>query len=145
MTQVPVNVERLKKAVAQFDRGVTALLLEVPEDVHEHFNGLAVELQEAYKAIISELMSLVFVETFEGKTFSNLKAEELDRLMQGLGQRIDVAMRAACEYSTDSRPMFVLMVFDDPENVQYVSSVMRDDCVKALRAMADRLESGIVQ
>ena len=35
---------------------------------------------------------------------------------------------------------FALLVFDDPEIAQYISSCVRTDMIKALRETADRLE-----
>jgi hypothetical protein len=42
--------------------------------------------------------------------------------------------------SSNGRALFVLVVFDDPGVGQYVSNANRDDCIKAMREVADRLE-----
>jgi NACalpha-BTF3-like transcription factor len=38
------------------------------------------------------------------------------------------------------RPLFVLLLFNDPRVSQYVSNAQRADVIKALREAADRLE-----
>lgn len=38
------------------------------------------------------------------------------------------------------RSMFVLVVFDDPQIAQYISSCRREDTIAAMRETADRLE-----
>ncbi len=41
----------------------------------------------------------------------------------------------------NGKALFVLLVFDDPGLVQYVANCERADVIKALREVADRLES----
>ena len=64
------------------------------------------------------------------------------------GELSDVMVRAARVSSRclprgrgpGGRPMYVLLVFDDPEVAQYISSCQRSDIIKCMRETADRLE-----
>jgi hypothetical protein len=58
---------------------------------------------------------------------------ELKQYMQLLGEATSAVVPAGT--------LFVLLVFDEPGLVQYVSSADRSDIIKAMRECADRLEA----
>ena len=51
-----------------------------------------------------------------------------------------VVREAIHQETGNSKPMFVILVFDDPKVAQYVSTCNRSTIVEALREAANRLE-----
>lgn len=70
------------------------------------------------------------------KYLEDMTEPELRALMNQLA--IVVQDRAA--ESLVERPLFVLLLFNDPAVAQYVANCNRADVVRALREAADRLE-----
>ena len=63
---------------------------------------------------------------------------ELQAYFQLLGEATESVLPPGP--SRHDKALFVLVVFDDPGLAQYVSNAEREDVIKALREMADRLE-----
>jgi hypothetical protein len=61
---------------------------------------------------------------------------ELGSLMRQAARQV---VRVADELGVE-KPLFVLLIFNDPEVAQYIANCDRADVVKALREAADRLE-----
>ena len=62
---------------------------------------------------------------------------EIREIMAGLGHEIiDSADRIGVE-----KPLFVLLLFNDPRVGQYIANTNRSDTILALREAADRLEN----
>lgn len=70
------------------------------------------------------------------KKLEDMTEPELQRLMQAMG----AAVECAAEYEGVERPMFCLLLFNDPAAVQYVANCERPEIIKAMRECADRLE-----
>jgi hypothetical protein len=61
---------------------------------------------------------------------------ELRELMSAMGSGI---MEVASSMEVE-KPLFALVLFNDPEIAQYVCNCRREDTIEALRETADRLE-----
>jgi hypothetical protein len=61
---------------------------------------------------------------------------ELKELCNAMGNAIEIT----AEYMGCEKPLFVLLLFNDPKVGQYVANCKRDDVVKALRETAGRLD-----
>ena len=70
------------------------------------------------------------------KMLEYMDEEELRDLLNGMGH----AITGEAARQNVERPLFVLVLFNDPKVGQYVSNVCREDAIKALRECADRLE-----
>ena len=70
------------------------------------------------------------------KKLENLTEPELKALMDTMGLMI---LRVA-EHMQIEKPMFALLLFNDPKLSQYCSNCNRADMIKALREAADHLE-----
>lgn len=70
------------------------------------------------------------------KYLRDMTEPEIRDLMTGLAQGI----QSKCMDQLEGRPLFVLLLFNDPEVAQYIANCQRSDCIKALRECADRLE-----
>lgn len=70
------------------------------------------------------------------KKLEHLTEPELRDLMTAMGHGIE-AVAAILEVE---RPLFVLVLFNDPKVGQYVANCVREDVIKAMRETADRLE-----
>lgn len=71
-----------------------------------------------------------------------MRIEDMDEPQ--LGNLMSVAALMLDTYflsETGEKPMFALLVFNDPALGQYVGNCNRQDMVKAFRESADRLES----
>ena len=67
------------------------------------------------------------------KPIRDMTEPELAALMSKLARRIDGQL--------PDRELFAILVFDGQGIAQYVSNASRKDIIRAMRAMADRLES----
>jgi hypothetical protein len=63
---------------------------------------------------------------------------ELGELLRSCAKAVNTALSARIQ--SQHKPMFALLVFNDPEVAQYISSCERADMIRALRECADRLE-----
>jgi hypothetical protein len=71
------------------------------------------------------------------RNYEDMTEPELADLMRGFARAVTVVAT-----SLDlERPVFVLLVFNDPAAAQYISNGERADVVRALRTAAARLES----
>ena len=70
------------------------------------------------------------------KKLRDMTEPELAELMTAMGNQIK-AVAAVMEVES---PLFVLLLFNDPEIAQYIANCQRSDCIKSLRETADRLE-----
>lgn len=70
------------------------------------------------------------------KTLENMTEPELRGFCNTLAGGIEF-MAGDCGVE---RPLFVLLLFNDPKIAQYVANTSRDNIVRALRETADRLE-----
>lgn len=73
------------------------------------------------------------------KTLRDMTEGELRLLMDACAKAIN--SKLAAHLDPNAKPMFALLVFDDPEVAQYISSCERSCMIEALRETADRLES----
>lgn len=71
------------------------------------------------------------------RTLRDMTEPELGELMTALGRQIE----AACAVLEVEKPLFALVLFNDPQVAQYICNCERDDAIKAIRETADRLES----
>ena len=62
---------------------------------------------------------------------------ELRELMTAMANQI----KATAAVMECENPLFVLLLFNDPEIGQYIANCERSDVIKALREAADRLEA----
>lgn len=69
-------------------------------------------------------------------TLRDMDEVELGSLMTLLAKSLE---RAAAKF-LDEKPLFVLVLFNDPEIAQYVSNCDRSTTIAAMRETADRLE-----
>ena len=72
------------------------------------------------------------------KRLEEMTEPELSQLMSTMARMLDGHLRKFVK--ADTRPQFVLVVFDDPKVAQYVSSCERASMIEAMRETADRLE-----
>lgn len=70
------------------------------------------------------------------KKLQDMTEPELKLLMNQQAEGITMTNRV---YGAE-KPMFVLVMFNDPALGQYISNCRREDVILALREMADRLE-----
>ena len=73
----------------------------------------------------------------ELKKLKYLTEPDLRELMDAMGNQI----KAVSAVLGVEPPLFVLLLFNDPEIAQYVSNCNRSDVVKALKEAASRLEN----
>jgi hypothetical protein len=70
------------------------------------------------------------------KRLEDMTEPEIRELMTTMGQQITAtAAVMGCE-----KPLFALILFNDPKVGQYIANCQRADVIKALRECADRLE-----
>jgi hypothetical protein len=67
----------------------------------------------------------------------NMTEPELGSLMRQCGR----AIITTAEGLAVEKPLFVLLLFNDPDVAQYIANCQRSDVIKALRETADRLET----
>ncbi|MGD9634495.1 MAG: hypothetical protein AB7I57_22855 [Pirellulales bacterium] len=70
------------------------------------------------------------------KRLIDMTEPELKQMMTTLARRV----RDGCAIMGVEKPMFVLVLFNDPAIGQYISNCERSDMIKAMRDLADRLE-----
>jgi hypothetical protein len=70
------------------------------------------------------------------KTLRDLTEPELAQLCRECARAIE---RTAREQGVE-KPLFVLLLFNDPEIAQYIANCERADVIQALREAADRLQ-----
>ncbi len=70
------------------------------------------------------------------KRLEDMTEPELSGLMKSLAKKVE----EVCLSRGVGRPMFTLLLFNDPKVGQYVSNCDRASMVEALRETADRLE-----
>jgi hypothetical protein len=70
------------------------------------------------------------------KRLQDLTEPELRSLMNTLARKIE----ATADECHVERPLFALILFNDPKIGQYIGNCQRADMVAALRETADRLE-----
>ena len=70
------------------------------------------------------------------KNFQNMTEPELRHFCNAAGRAV---VDTAASHDIE-KPMFVLVLFNDPVLGQYVSNCCREDVIKAMRETADRLE-----
>lgn len=71
------------------------------------------------------------------KRLEDMTEPELREVMTQLGKTVEfVALTLGCE-----KPLFALLLFNDPALAQYVGNCERQDMIRAFREAADRLES----
>jgi hypothetical protein len=63
---------------------------------------------------------------------------ELGELLRGCAKAVNTAISS--RIVSQHKPMFALLVFNDPAVAQYISSCQRTEMIQALRECADRLE-----
>jgi hypothetical protein len=63
---------------------------------------------------------------------------ELGELLRSCAKAVNTTLSA--RIVSEHKPMFALLVFNDPEVAQYISSCRRAEMIQALRECADRLE-----
>ena len=77
----------------------------------------------------------------ERKALVDMSEPEIGALLKSIGAQIDGTLRATYPTDHQPRPMWTLLVWDDPGLAQYISSCDRSTAVQALRECADRLEA----
>lgn len=70
------------------------------------------------------------------KLLMNLNEPQLREVMLTIAKRIE---GTAFELNIE-KPKYVVILFNDPAIGQYISNCSREDCIKAIRETADRLE-----
>jgi hypothetical protein len=70
------------------------------------------------------------------KQLEHMTEPELRELMTALAKAIE----AKTQDLKVEKPLFVLVLFNDPKVGQYISNCRREDCIKAMRETASRLE-----
>ena len=73
----------------------------------------------------------------EPRKLEHLTEEELRTLLNLLSSQIE----GTCRHLSIEKPMFTLLLFNDPALAQYASNCERADIIKAMRETADRLEA----
>ncbi len=71
------------------------------------------------------------------KKLEHMTEPELRAYLNACGQ----ALEAVSDALQVERPLFALVLFNDPKVGQYVANCRREDVIAALRETADRLES----
>lgn len=71
------------------------------------------------------------------KRLEDMTEPELSEVMTNLARRI----RDGCAIMGVERPLFALVLFNDPKVGQYISNCERSSMIEALREAADRIES----
>lgn len=71
------------------------------------------------------------------KPMDEMTEPELQAMMTNAGRAVEHALGA---YIPGERPLFALLVWNDPRVAQYMSTAERDGVIQALREAADRLE-----
>jgi hypothetical protein len=69
------------------------------------------------------------------KKLEDMTEPELRQLMNATGKAIEYA----AEVCDVEKPMFVVVLFNDPKVAQYAANCERADVIKAMRETADRL------
>ncbi len=69
------------------------------------------------------------------KQLDDMTEPELLELMIAMGKQID----AVCAVMEVERPLFALLLFNDPRITQYVTNCRREDIIVAMRETANRL------
>ena len=72
-----------------------------------------------------------------GKRLEDMTEPEIGELMAAMGNQIT----AVCAVLGVQRPLFTLLLFNDPAIAQYMSNCERSPMIRALRETADRLEA----
>jgi hypothetical protein len=72
------------------------------------------------------------------KRMEDMTEGELGAMLRDCAKAINSRMSNHCD--PHPKPMFALLVFNDPAVAQYISSCRREDVIKAMRECADRLE-----
>ena len=72
----------------------------------------------------------------ELKKIENMTEPELAALLSAIGQTVE---RVASMMNVE-KPLFALLLFNDPAVAQYIGNCDREDMIKAFREAADRLE-----
>jgi hypothetical protein len=70
------------------------------------------------------------------KKLEYMTEPELRYLMNSLAHRVE----DGCLAHGVEKPLFALLIFNDPKIGQYISNCRREDMIKALRETADRIE-----
>jgi hypothetical protein len=70
------------------------------------------------------------------KKLEDMTEPELRHLMNATCE----AILAAAEFCDVEKPMFVVVLFNDPAVAQYAANCRREDIILAMRETADRLE-----
>lgn len=70
------------------------------------------------------------------KTLEEMTEPELRKLMNTLGASIEITVK----HLDVEKPLFCLILFNDPKVWQYISNCDRSDMIKALKDTATRLE-----
>lgn len=70
------------------------------------------------------------------KKLEYMTEPELAALMTHVAKSVE---KAAAEMGC-AKPLFALVMFNDPEIAQYIGNCQRSDIIKAMRETADRLE-----
>jgi hypothetical protein len=70
------------------------------------------------------------------KTLEEMTEPELRKLMNTLGSAIEITV----EHLNIEKPLFCLILFNDPQVWQYISNCDRSDMIKALKETVTRLE-----
>ncbi len=70
----------------------------------------------------------------------NLTDPETSALMQDIASGVEYTLKEF--HKIEGNPLFCVLVFNDPEIAQYVSSCSREDMILALRETANILEQG---
>lgn len=71
------------------------------------------------------------------KRLEDLTEPELRDLMNQVG----FAVESVCMVRGIGKPLFSVLIFNDPAVAQYVANCRREDIIKAIRETADRLEA----
>lgn len=71
------------------------------------------------------------------KRLENMTEPELRDLLNAMGRKLEAV---ASNHGVE-KPLFALVLFNDPKVGQYICNCNRSDTIKALRETADRLES----
>lgn len=67
----------------------------------------------------------------------DMNEPELAELMRGAARKLEEYFR----HAIGEKPLFTLLVFNDPAIAQYAANCQRSDIIKALRETADRLSA----
>lgn len=70
------------------------------------------------------------------KQLRDMTEPELKTLMNKLGALVE----KVCDLHDVEKPMFAMLLFNDPKVTQYICNCDRGDVIKAMRETADRLE-----